>query len=177
MARRRTQAADGQPPAELFGGPVRWERDAAVLEVAAGRSLASVVRRMQLEQAAWVVVVRAVAGGEDVYYYVFRSAEIERLFHDLPDRQTWPIGRALDVHEWMSSRRALGGRPAGPAQGQFGPAAARIVDFDAGGRIVAIGEREDMIPHAAAVDRGAGGAAGAGGDVGFDLGPMRGGAG
>jgi len=52
------------------------------------------------------------------------------------------------------------------------------VEFDAAGRVVAVGEREDMIPHAAVVDKAPRAVPAMDVDLGsIDLGPMRGGLG
>ena len=75
----------------------------------------------------------------------------------------------MELHEWMSSSTARGGRFTGKAQGQYGPASGRVVDFDAAGQITAIGEPEEMIPHTAARGPGEGAMRG------IDLGPLRGG--
>ncbi len=82
----------------------------------------------------------------------------------------------MDMHEWSSSHTARRGRPVGPAVGQSGPAAARIVELGASGRVAAVGEREDMTPRPAAAGRGpAGATAPTSSGTGLDLGPMRGG--
>jgi CHAT domain/Lecithin:cholesterol acyltransferase/Ternary complex associated domain 7 len=168
MSPKRARAAGDaatQVPAQPFGGPIIWDRNSAVLELAAGRSFRSALRRIREEDVAWVVVVRP--GSDDVYYYAFRSSELERLAAEHPERNDWSIELALDMHEWMSSRNARGGRPLGPGVGHSGPASARIVEFDAAGRIAAVGERADLVPPAG-IDLG--------GDW-TDLGPVRGGPG
>jgi len=177
VRRGAAHPAATSPPAQPFGGPVLWDRASTVLTVAADRSLGSVLRRMRDESAEWVVVVRTPTWGAEVYYYAFRSFELERLEAEHPDRMHWPIEQAMDMHEWMSSATSRGGRPLGPAQGQQGPAAARVVEFDAAGRVAAVGEREDLIPHAAMVGASTGSAAGADDEFLMDLGTMRGGGG
>ncbi len=152
--RGRTAEDAKKGGAHPFGGPVAWDRSGGIVKVAADRTLESVLRRMREAQAVWVVVVRCRGESEDVYYYAFRSEELEHLAAGQPERMNWPLALAMDMHEWMASATARGGRPVGSASGSQGPAAARIVAFDAARRIVAVGEREDMIPHAAAVDRG-----------------------
>jgi hypothetical protein len=140
-----------------------------VIAVAADRSLGTILRRMRDEDARWVVVVRTLPGSAEVYYYAFRSSELERAAKESPERKKWTVERAMDMHEGMSSMTSRSGRPTRrPAHGQHGPVASRIVDFDAVGRIVAIGERKGMIPPA---ERGAWA------DFpgySLDLGPMRG---
>jgi hypothetical protein len=154
--RVRTAASTAKKKrAQPFGGPVVWHRSPVVLEVAADRTLESVLRRMRAERADWVVVVRPRQTTSEVYYYAFRSSELERLWAEHPERSKWSIERAVDMHEWMASGTARGGKPLGPATGSYGPASARIVEFDTAGCIAAVGEREDLIPHAAAVDRDA----------------------
>jgi hypothetical protein len=164
-----------------FGGPVTWYRDGRVLEVAADRTLESVLRRMREENWDWVVVVRTFTDIGDLYHYVFRSSELERLAEAHSERRRWPIEKAVEMHEWTSSRRARGGRPVGPGHGQQGPAAARIVDYDASGRIAAIGEREDLVPHHVAGSRAVadtpGTGAGLGGLLDREFGALRGGSG
>lgn len=141
---------------------IHWECDIPILVVAADRTLESVVRRSQNEQAAWVVVVRAPIATDDVYYYAFRYAEIEQLRSSFPDSCSWPIEYAMDMHEWSSSTTTRGNRPFGPIQGQQGPAASRIINFDAAGRIQGIGERQFTREPADRYDS-------------LDIAPMRGG--
>ncbi len=170
MSPQPAGAAATQP----FGGPVRWDREGAMLQVAADRSLGTVLRRMHEENPDWVVVVRP-TGSAHVYYYAFRSSELEQLATEHPERKNWSLESAMGMHEWMSSAIARGGRPLRPAEGQQGPAAARVVEFDAAGRVAAIGEREDMIPQVPAVDTSKGASSDMDVDLGIDLGPMRGG--
>jgi len=132
---------------------ILWDRYSTILVVAAQRSLDSVLRRMDNEDAVWVVVVRTMTGTAEVYYYAFRGSELRRLADEFPERRSWSIERAMDIHEWMSSSTTRGGRPTAPAQGQGGPAARRIVNFDAAGRIAAIGERVWMGVRFAAAER------------------------
>ena len=129
----------------LFGGPVCWYLEPHVLQVAADRSFKSVLRRIVHEGADWVVVVRTSEAISEIYYYVFRSFELEGLAFRSPESMAWPIERAVEMHEWTSSRASRGRRPVGPRSGQRGPAAARIVDCDASGRILAIGEISDQL--------------------------------
>jgi hypothetical protein len=117
-----------------------WDANSSIVVVVAERSLGSVLRRMREESADWIVVVRCLLNKPEVYYYAFRSSEVEHLGKTFPDRLSWPIGQAMDMHEWMSSGTCRGRRPSSSERGQAGPAAARVVDFDAGGRIAAIGE-------------------------------------
>jgi uncharacterized protein associated with vWA-MoxR-VMAP ternary system len=136
-----TYETSKQQPLEPFGDRFLWEKAEHFVTVGADRSLGSTLRRMRDEDARGVVVVRTVPDNAEAYYYVFRRSELERLAKDYPDRKEWTIGRAMDVHEWTSSMTSRSGRPTGPAYGRDGPAAGRIVDFDAVGRVVAIGER------------------------------------
>lgn len=170
---------------------ILWDRDSSILTVAAERSLGSVLRRVDAQDADWVVVVRTLTGLAEVYYYAFRSSELRSLAANSPERKAWSVQQAMDMHEWTSSRTTRGGRPIGPAYGQQGPAAGRVVDFDAGGRIAAIGEWEERVFHKAAIEARepagtpstAPGSTEAGDgsmgelDTGFDLGPFRGGGG
>jgi hypothetical protein len=178
MGPRRARAAGGgakKPRVRPFGGRITWDRSGAVLQVAAERTLESVLRRMHEEQPDWVVVVRPLRESEAVYYYAFRSSELERLAAEHPERRDWSIERAMEMHEWMASGSARGGQPlVGGAGGSSGPASARIVDFDISGRIAAIGEREDLIPHAAAVGASTDVAAAVDADSGDDFAPTRG---
>jgi hypothetical protein len=125
---------------------IRWDTG-PVLVVAADRSLRSVLRRLDVAVSGWhdwVVVVRSHGAG--VYCYAYRSRELLEFTGAFLDRFDWPLQDALDLHEWTSSARARGGRPLGPPNpGQQSPAAGRIVDFDAAGRIVAIGEYRDRL--------------------------------
>jgi len=211
MSPKRARAASGatrkktrKKTAQPFGGPVNWDRGSPILEVAANRTFESVLRRIRDEGVVWVVVVRPQQGGDDVYYYAFRSWELEQLAADHPERGDWPIELAMDMREWKSSGTARGGRPLGPAVGNYGPASIRIVEFDAAGRVATVGELKDMLGHrrlpwtetpAGAVFRlprtevpargcrgcGIGGSRGDTDaqdlDLSFDLGPMRGGGG
>ena len=132
-----------QPP---FGNRFLWDVEGSVVAVAADRSFGSTLRRIRDEHARWVVVVRAEAGSAASHYYAFRSSELERLAEVCPDRESWTIGRAVETHEWTSSMTSRSGRPIWASVGRSGPAATRIIDFDAVGRIVAIGERKEMDP-------------------------------
>lgn len=123
---------------------ILWKKDlyrSDILTVAAGRSLGGVLRRMEAESAEWVVVVRRKAETGEVYYYAFRRAELQRVADESPERATWPIDLAMDTHEWTSSGRSRNRRMIAAPAGQQGPAASRIVDFDASGRVIAIGEK------------------------------------
>ena len=129
-----------------FEGPVRWYTDAPILQVAADRSVESLNRRIAIAKPEWVVIVRSVAGSEDVYYYVFRGSEIGRLFH--AGRRAWSVAEALDADKIGSSiafrgeraiSGALGYAEAVPGQ-SAGPAAGRFLKFNTRGEVVAIGE-------------------------------------
>ena len=141
-----------------------WDRGGAVLEVAADRTFESVLRRMVEEEADWVVVVRPLRESAEVYYYAFRSSELERLGAEHPERKDLPIERAIDLHEWKSSGTARRGRPLGPAVGSRGPSSERIVELDAAGRVSAVGEQGGEMPAVEEVEY----------FEEIDLGPMRG---
>jgi hypothetical protein len=123
---------------------ILWIKDlyrSEILTVVAGRSLGGVLRRMEAESAEWVVVVRTNIETDKVYYYAFHKSELQRLADESPERKSWPIDLAMDMHEWTSSGSSRNRRLISAPAGQQGPAASRIVDFDASGRITAIGER------------------------------------
>ena len=90
MSPQPAGAAATQP----FGGPVRWDREGAMLQVAADRSLGTVLRRMHEENPDWVVVVRP-TGSAHVYYYAFRSSELEQLATEHPERKNWSLESAI----------------------------------------------------------------------------------
>lgn len=115
-----------------------------VLVIAADRSLRSALRRLQEVPAPWVVVVRSHESG--TFYYAYRRHELDQL--ETTHRQLLDglLQDALELHEWSSSARARGGRPIGaPHPGRDSPATGRIVDFDAAGQIVAVGEYRDRL--------------------------------
>ena len=126
-----------------FGEPVIWRHGDRILEVAADRSFGSLIKRILKENPDWVVVVRTPTNTSEIYRYVFTSLELVNIANMNPNYRLLPIDLAVNVHEWTSSRASLGGRPIGPAQGQSGPTASRIVDYDASGKLVAIGELLD----------------------------------
>ena len=134
--------ASVQAPPDSFGGQIHWDAQGGVVTVAADRSVESIVRRIHDEKSRWVVVVRAPLASAEVYYYAFRYYELEQLAEERPERKKWTIELAMSLSEGMSSRTSLNRRLTGPAHGHYGPAAARIVDFDAAGNVVAIGEQE-----------------------------------
>jgi hypothetical protein len=165
-----------------FTGGIRWDTNSRVLAVAADRTLESTLRRMVLDDAVWIVVVRRV-GPDTTYRYAFRRQELEHLAQQSPEKMQWSLEDAMDMHEWMSSSTSRRRRPVGPSVGQQWPASARIIDLGIGDEIAAIGEIEDMMPkratRSAAPDEQAmtGSAPGDSSDEGLlDLGPMRGGA-
>jgi hypothetical protein len=128
---------------------IRWDINGSILTVAAERTLGSVLRRLEDENADWVVVVRTLPDRDEVYYYAFRSAELRMLATQSPERKTLSMQHAMDMHEWTSSGTTRGRRAIGPGHGQQGPASGRVVDFDARSRIVQIGEWEDRIVRTA----------------------------
>lgn len=117
-----------------------WDRHSRILVVAAGRSLKSVLRRMDDENVEWVVVVRVLTRSTEVYYYAFRSSELRRLSDAFPERKVWPVERAIDAHEWTSSSTSRSGCLNSLARRRQGPSAGRVVDFAAGGSIAGVGE-------------------------------------
>jgi len=132
-----------KPAPQPFGEPIVWRHEDRILEVAADRSFGSLIKRILKENPEWVVVVRTPTNTNEIYRYVFTSSELVNIANMNPDYRLLPIDLAVNVHEWTSSRVSLGGRPIGPAQGHSGPTASRIVDYDASGKIVAIGELLD----------------------------------
>jgi hypothetical protein len=122
--------------------PVSWERG-NFLEVAADRTLESVLRLIRKEGALWIVIVRPRL--PDVYYYAFRASELEHLASNHPERGGWVLVEAMELHEWKSSATVRGGRPLGFVAGSDGPAAQRIVELDAGGRVAAVGVTADEL--------------------------------
>lgn len=133
-----------------------WDRLGHILEVAGKRSLGSVLRRIERELPDWVVVVRTRPERPDIYFYAFRPRELQWLASEYPERRFWSIERASEMHEWTSSGTARHGRIMGHTLGTEGPAAGRIVDFDAAGRLLGVGEKEDLLFHEGAVERGTG---------------------
>ncbi|WP_136420095.1 CHAT domain-containing protein [Herbaspirillum sp. ST 5-3] len=148
--------------------PIHWDRSGIVLAVAANRSLESVLRRAFGEDAEWVVIVRSLPESAEVYYYAFRSIELQILADQLPDRLGWPIAQAMDMHEWKVSGTARGGRVITPPSRNAGPASERIVGFDSLGQVAAIGEPAEMAPRPSTTyfnyELG----------IDYDLGPLRG---
>lgn len=172
-------------------GLVVWDRHSSILELAADRTFGSALRRMRQEGALWVVIVRPQSANNQVYYYAFRNSELEQLAAEHPERSELPIEQAMDMHEWKSSGVSRNGRPVGAASGNSGPAASRIVELNAKGRITAVGQRtEELVIVEEAVNIEAGAEAevglpaeatsGSKGEVhaergmDLDLGPMRG---
>jgi hypothetical protein len=129
------QAADATP----FPHALRWHSKGWVV-VAADRSLRSALRRARDEKASWVVVVRPLCDSDRVYHYAYRVAELEQCAAANPDALSRPLEDAMDLRERRSSASSHGRRLTAPAQGSEGPAAERVVDFDAVGGIAAIGE-------------------------------------
>ena len=123
-----------------------WYSDARILKVAADRTVDSVLRRIAAESADWIVVVRPHPENSRVYYYAFRRKEVDAVAVQYPERRGWSLEQAMDLHEWKSTGTsgAPGGAQAAP--GDYGPAAARVIRFDARGQISAIGDPQ----HAAA---------------------------
>jgi hypothetical protein len=159
---------------EAFGDDVFWDSNGEILLIAADRSLESALQRMHENRADWVVIVRTMTGSSDVYYYAYRSLELKWLSETHPERKSWPVEQGLDMHEWMSSSTSRGGRLLSDFIGQHGPAAGRVVNFDAQGRISAIGERKDMISQPEMATTGGKGPKGIEEET-IDLGPLRGG--
>jgi hypothetical protein len=179
---------------------IHWEptREDELLMLAADRSLRSALRRLNEPSGwwvSWMVIVRHDDDGS-VYYYAYRPLELREAATASPERLDWPLQQALDLHEWGSSMQGRGRRPLGaPHPPSPSPATGRIVDFDAAGRITAVGEYRDRFPDGVVIVTGD-----AGGTItiarpsstrprpfiipdddsasnleSFDLGPMRGG--
>jgi hypothetical protein len=183
--------SDAEPPLESIpiatqvDPLIRWDQKGSVLTVAADRSLRSVLRRADValsDRIHWIVVVRSHDAGP--YYYAYRWHELEALAENSQERLDWPLHDAILLHEWTSSAVARGSRPFGvPNRGQESPAAGRIVDFNAAGRIVAIGEYRDRFANVPGNERvgtiGSNVSASIDDDARasetLDLGPMRGG--
>jgi hypothetical protein len=155
---------------------IRWDVADDVLTLAADRSLRSALRRLDdaLGWVIWVVIVRHDDDGS-IYYYAYRALELRDTAGAFPNRLDWPLQQALDLHEWGSSVEGRGRRPLGaPHPPSPSPATGRIVDFDAAGRIKAVGEYRDRFPDPGTIVLR---------DIAtrdinlesFDLGPLRGG--
>jgi hypothetical protein len=138
-----TQEGLAQSPSAPLGADLRWDRKGSVWLVAGNRTLQSVLARAEHTNPAWIVVVRLRSAR--VYRYAYTIEELRQHAMDFPASLTWPIEDALDLHETKSSTSSRGGRPLDLQQGMEGPVASRIVDLDAAGRIVGIGERIDLI--------------------------------
>ncbi len=109
-----------------------------ILEVAADRSIGSVLRLLQMAEPEpeWVVVVRPLPNHPRVFRYAFRPYEIELI--GSASRPTLSLTDALNLHENGSSTESRNGRATTPG-GQYGAAAGRTVDLDATGAVVAVG--------------------------------------
>ncbi|WP_028351221.1 CHAT domain-containing protein [Bradyrhizobium murdochi] len=162
------QSASAQMPSGLLVADLRWDRKGSMLVVAGNRTLRSVLERAAHTNPAWIVLVRF--RGAHVYRYAYRVEELRQHAMDFPTRLDWPIEDALDLHETKSSASSRGGRRLELQQGMEGPAASRLVDLDAAGRIIGIGEQVDLV--AAPLDERRSSPL----DLPeiFDLGPMRG---
>jgi hypothetical protein len=115
-----------------------WDCEGWVV-VAADRSLGSALRRARDENASWVVVVRTPDESDGVYFYAFRTLELQQRAAEKPSAVRLPLADAMRLTEATSSGTSRSRRLKAPAQGSEGPAAERIIDFDAAGRIAAIG--------------------------------------
>ncbi len=123
---------------------IHWKKDPSrtdILMIAADRSLGGALRRIEAEDAEWVVVVRAKIETGDVAYYALHGSELQKLADDFPERTSWGIDAVLNELDWAASGSARNQRPSGVSEGP-GPSGKRIVDFDSSGRAVAIGENE-----------------------------------
>jgi hypothetical protein len=118
---------------------LQWHAAARVLTVASNRTLETVLERIATTQPEWVVVVRAEPAG--IYRYAYRARELTDLGQSAEQRAS-TLDDALQLHEWKQSAVTRGGRPVdGSHAGSEGPAASRLIEVDAAGNIVAIGER------------------------------------
>src|SRR5262245_40766478 len=112
MATKRGRIAErvGKPTkkqvAHPFGSPVIWDRTGRILEVSASRTFGSLLRMIRGADADWVVVVRSLQHGIEVFYYAFRVSEIEEFAASFPNREEKPIEQAMHMHEGMSSAPA-----------------------------------------------------------------------
>ncbi len=118
---------------------LRWHAKGWVM-VAANRSLGSVLRRAHDEKASWVVVVRTVRDDDTVFHYAYRTIELEQQAAANRDAIRLPLEDAMGLRERKSSATSRGRRLTAPPFGSEGPAAERVVDFDAAGRVAGIGE-------------------------------------
>lgn len=135
-----------KPPAGLELTPgaevppaIRWDRSGAVLVVAADRSLRSILQRIDAAAPDWVVVVSC--DGPQVLRHAVRPAELRDHVARLGERWDWTLLDALDLFSWGSSPVARHGRLLSlSAPGRQSPITGRVVDLDADGTILAIGE-------------------------------------
>ncbi len=118
---------------------LQWCAAGRVLTVASNRTLGNVLKRIAATQPEWVVVVRAEPSG--IYRYVYRPRELTDLGRSGEQRAS-TLDVALQLHEWKQSAVTRGGRPVdGSHAGGEGSAATRVIEVDAAGSIVAIGEK------------------------------------
>ncbi|TXH44928.1 MAG: CHAT domain-containing protein [Burkholderiaceae bacterium] len=122
---------------------LQWHAARQVLMVASTRTLASVLKRMDATRPEWVMVVRAEAFG--IYRYAYRPRELVQLANESTDMRDRTLDAALELHEWKSSGVTRGGRPVdGAHPGNEGKAAQRVIELDAAGNVVAIGENTEL---------------------------------
>jgi hypothetical protein len=156
-----------EPALPCLGVDPLWDRNGSVLVVAGNRTLQSVIERAERINPAWIVVIRL--SGTEVYRYAYRIDELRQQTVDFPARLTLPIEDALELGETKSSTSSRRGRRLDLQQGIAGPAASRIVDLDAAGRIIGIGQATETAAPYHRVDSNAPGVP----DI-LELGPMRG---
>ncbi|MDM0022161.1 CHAT domain-containing protein [Variovorax saccharolyticus] len=120
---------------------INWSVAPKVITASARGSLASLLERIAAECPDWVVIVRVHPASGLTYHYAWRVAEIRHVADGLSAQQCQrDLEASLQLHERGSSRRSRGRRieplPAGVSEER----AARTVDLDADGQVVAIGE-------------------------------------
>ncbi|HEY6922982.1 MAG TPA: CHAT domain-containing protein [Steroidobacteraceae bacterium] len=122
------------------GSPDPRGQGGFVLEVAADRSLRSIVQHMREKRPQWIVAVRAVKGSLECYYYAFQPDEIERLAVRFAADLDISLEGAADLHEWKSSGTSRNGRLLGTSGRGLGPTAERVVNFDLAHRVIGVDE-------------------------------------
>jgi hypothetical protein len=75
-----------------------------------------------------------------VFHYAYRTIELEQQAAANRDAIRLPLEDAMGLRERKSSATSRGRRLTAPPFGSEGPAAERVVDFDAAGRVAGIGE-------------------------------------
>lgn len=122
--------------------PVAWF-DSEFIVVPATRSLRRVLELAAEAAAAWVVVRRVVGGATGSACYVLRTGELVDFGGWFPLRTAWPVEDALGLADELFSR-AESARVARTAllANPDAPWSRRLVQLDADGAVVAVGEAE-----------------------------------